>query len=83
MLWPPGEATPPSRRTETSASRTTHPKVLNLFSRFFSLLGQRSISIENPYLWCTKRDVVEIIRKQKCEGMIGDTVSPGTARCNN
>lgn len=40
------------------ASRSTHPKVLNRFQKFLSLLYQTNFSVENPFLWKTKSDVV-------------------------
>ena len=43
------------------ATRTTHPKVIRGFERIFSLLAERQIEIRTPFMWLTKRDVVEKI----------------------
>lgn len=59
----------------TRASRTTHPKVMASFSNLFSLLTQRTISIENRYIWHTKRDVVDVINASGCADLIAKTTS--------
>ena len=41
------------------ATRTTHPRVVRGFEIFFSQLLQRQISIETPFLWLTKKEIVE------------------------
>lgn len=41
------------------ATRTTHPKVVRGFETFFSQLVRRQIAIETPYLWLTKKDIIE------------------------
>jgi hypothetical protein len=64
----------------TRASRTTHPKVLSSFSRLFSLLAQRTVSIENRYIWHTKRDVLEVLRANGCAELIGSTTSCAQVR---
>jgi 7-cyano-7-deazaguanine synthase in queuosine biosynthesis len=46
----------------TAASRTTHPRVLRDLSDFLSALCQRAFSVENPYLWKTKAEVIEVLR---------------------
>jgi hypothetical protein len=57
------------------ASRTTHPRVLCETSRLLSLLaGVRrpgaAFVVENPFLWSTKREVVELIAKAGCADLI-------------
>jgi 7-cyano-7-deazaguanine synthase in queuosine biosynthesis len=46
----------------TSASRTTHPRVLRDLSDFLSVLCQRAFNVVNPYLWKTKAEVIEVLR---------------------
>jgi 7-cyano-7-deazaguanine synthase in queuosine biosynthesis len=64
----------------TRASRTTHPRTLASFAHLFSLLLQRSITIENQFLWRTKSDVVEVLRANGCEGLIAETTSCANVR---
>lgn len=51
-------------------SRTTHPKFLFLFSLFASKLLERKLSFENPFIFKTKRDVVELIAKNNQKDLI-------------
>jgi len=45
------------------ASRSTHPKALHCMSKLLTnLLGKR-FTVENPFLWKTKSDVVSITKK--------------------
>ena len=40
------------------ATRTTHPKVLDGFRRFFSRVFEKEFNVENDYQWDTKEDVL-------------------------
>lgn len=40
-------------------SRTTHPQTIGKIAHLFSLVGDRIFTIELPYLWHTKADVIE------------------------
>jgi len=48
------------------ATRTTHPRVINGFSRIFSLVADRTFAIENPFVWKTKPEVVKQIVDAGC-----------------
>ena len=48
------------------ATRTTHPQVLNGFEKLFSLIFDRSFSVDNPFLWKTK---AEVLRELKAAGV--------------
>jgi 7-cyano-7-deazaguanine synthase in queuosine biosynthesis len=41
----------------TRASRTTHPRTLQLIERLISLLLQRGFRVENPFIWKTRAEV--------------------------
>jgi 7-cyano-7-deazaguanine synthase in queuosine biosynthesis len=56
-------------------TRTTHPKTLAGFQNLFSLLGDAPFTVENPYLWATKADVVQKILKASCGDMIRASTS--------
>ncbi|MEP9390584.1 7-cyano-7-deazaguanine synthase [Mesorhizobium sp. KR9-304] len=43
------------------ATRTTHPQVMRGFERIFSLLAGSKFTISTPYLWLTKKEVVDKI----------------------
>lgn len=59
----------------TRATRTTHPQTLRRFSAFFSLLLNRSLRVENPYFWRTKKDVVQRIDQLGFGNLIANTRS--------
>ena len=41
------------------ASRTTHPQTLGKLAELFTMIADHPISMETPFLWKTKSDVVE------------------------
>jgi hypothetical protein len=57
------------------ATRTTHPRSLNSFSKLFSGLFSSDLKVVNPYFWRTKKDVVEVIERLGFGEMIRDTRS--------
>lgn len=57
------------------ATRTTHPQVLDGFASLFSLLVQETFTVENPFLWITKTEVVNLIGDAGCGHLIGHSVS--------
>jgi 7-cyano-7-deazaguanine synthase in queuosine biosynthesis len=52
------------------ATRTTHPQVLQGFARILSAVAGRPFTVENPLLWHTKSEVVELIAKAGCSELI-------------
>ena len=52
------------------ATRTTHPRVIRGFQEIISLVAGEPFTIENPYIWKTKADVVGVITKAGCQEMI-------------
>jgi 7-cyano-7-deazaguanine synthase in queuosine biosynthesis len=57
------------------ATRTTHPRVLHGFQTLLSLIANESFVIENPFIWKTKGEVVDLIAKAGCEQMIKHSIS--------
>lgn len=57
------------------ASRTTHPFVLDMFSQFYSLITERPFTIDNPYLFNTKTEVVAKLSGSKGVSLAGRTCS--------
>lgn len=57
------------------ATRTTHPRTLDGFAQLFSLLFERQMVVENPFLWKTKTDVINDIMSAGCAHLCPATVS--------
>ncbi|HEV2172334.1 MAG TPA: 7-cyano-7-deazaguanine synthase, partial [Nitrospira sp.] len=57
------------------ATRTTHPQVLNGFASLFRLLTEGTFDVENPFLWLTKGEVVNLIGDTGCADLIKHSVS--------
>ncbi|TCH99223.1 hypothetical protein EJV46_07840 [Roseococcus sp. SYP-B2431] len=64
----------------TRATRTTHPKVLELYGRLFSRVAEADIRIRNPFFWDTKADVVRRIAEGGCGELIQPSFSCGSTR---
>lgn len=57
------------------ASRTTHPKVLKNFCHLYSLITEQDFTVENPFVWKTKTDVINFIGDNGCKDLIRQTTS--------
>jgi hypothetical protein len=57
------------------ATRTTHPRVLNGFARILSFVADRPFTVDNPYTWKTKPEVVKHIADAGCGEFIKFTTS--------
>jgi hypothetical protein len=57
------------------ASRTTHPQVVSGFTKLFSALAGTSFTVENPFLWKTKSEIITSMAQHGCEELICLTVS--------
>jgi hypothetical protein len=57
------------------ATRTTHPQVLNGFASLFRLLTGGAFEVENPFLWMTKVEVIDLIGDSGCGHLIKHSVS--------
>lgn len=57
------------------ATRTTHPQVLNGLEELFSLIFDRRFSVDNPYLWKTKAEVLQEIKAAGCSNLCARTSS--------
>jgi hypothetical protein len=54
---------PPSGQViGTRATRSTHPQALAAFSDLFSRVFDQPVSVDNPFMWKTKTEVVSLIR---------------------
>jgi len=56
-------------------TRTTHPQVINGFAEIFSLVSGNKFCIENPFLWKTKTDVVNLLGDARCAELIKYSIS--------
>ncbi|MDF1483269.1 7-cyano-7-deazaguanine synthase [Extensimonas sp. H3M7-6] len=52
------------------ATRTTHPRVMKGFQDIITLVAGEPFTVENPYIWKTKADVVKIITDAGCHDLI-------------
>lgn len=52
------------------ATRTTHPRVMKGFQDLLSLVAGEPFTVENPYIWKTKADVVKVITDAGCHDLI-------------
>ena len=57
------------------ASRTTHPQTLGRLEQLFSMIAERPMSIETPFLWKTKADVVTTLTAAGRGYLISSSVS--------
>lgn len=57
------------------ATRTTHPQVLRGFERLFSLVFNGTFGVPNGFLWHTKQDVVEVLKRHAQADLALDSVS--------
>jgi hypothetical protein len=57
------------------ATRTTHPQVLSGFSQLFSLLANTQFEVENPFLWLTKTEVIDLTGEAGCADLIQHSIS--------
>ena len=57
------------------ASRTTHPQTIKGLHQLFSLIRERPIKIEVPFLWKTKTDVMQVLKNSSHTSLITSSVS--------
>jgi hypothetical protein len=57
------------------ATRTTHPRVLCGLQELLSLLAGEKFTVENPFLWLTKGEVVKKILDNDCGSLIASSRS--------
>jgi hypothetical protein len=57
------------------ATRTTHPKTIHLLQQLFSEVIGHKLTIETPYVWKTKADVLERLGKSRQRHLIPSAVS--------
>lgn len=62
------------------ASRTTHPKTIGLLEKLFAKIADKPFRIHHPYLYKTKTEVVEILKKYKKEDTLDTAVSCSSTR---
>ncbi len=57
------------------ATRTTHPQVINGFSKIISAVSGTEFVVENPFIWKTKPEVLKIIENADCCELINNSTS--------
>ncbi|NLT50620.1 MAG: hypothetical protein GXX85_06875 [Ignavibacteria bacterium] len=61
-------------------SRTTHPKTIRHLEKLFSAIAERPFKIEHPFLYKTKTDVVEVLKKYDKLELLNNSVSCSETR---
>jgi len=62
------------------SSRTTHPQALAKLAELFSAIGEEEFHIDNPYLFKTKTEVVEVIKTYNKLDFLDNSVSCSSTR---
>jgi hypothetical protein len=57
------------------ATRTTHPKTIHLLQRLFSEIAGRELTIETPFFWKTKTEVLQALGRLPLRDLISSAVS--------
>lgn len=57
------------------ASRTTHPKTISLLNELYSEIANERFIIQHPFLYRTKTEVINTIKKYGKQNIIADTVT--------
>jgi 7-cyano-7-deazaguanine synthase in queuosine biosynthesis len=57
------------------ASRTTHPLALHLLSSLCAAVTERNFTVDNPYLFKTKAEVVASLAERQAAHLIAHTCS--------
>ena len=57
------------------ATRTTHPRVMKGFQDIISMVAGEPFTVENPYIWKTKADVVKVITDAGCHDLIAHSMT--------
>lgn len=57
------------------SSRTTHPLILDYYTEFLQLVLETPFVVDNPFIFKTKADVVQLIAKGGGSHLIGQTCS--------
>lgn len=67
---------PPSPQVVGSrATRTTHPQVLKGYSTLLGFVADKTFTVENPFLWKTKTEVVRLIADAGCGALLSFSTS--------
>ena len=66
--------------TGTLASRSTHPRFIRLFRELGCEVLGVDFKIETPFVWKTRGEVVEILKKYGCDDLVPLTVSCAQSR---
>ncbi len=59
----------------SQSTRTTHPRVLRGYQELATLIAGRQFTVENPFIFKTKAEVIGIIVKRECESFIPNSIS--------
>lgn len=67
---------PISAQTVGSRStRTTHPQILHQYSELVSLIADQPFTVENPFIWKTRGEIIKLIVDSGCSEFIANSMS--------
>jgi hypothetical protein len=64
----------------TRATRTTHPHSLKLLEGFLELVRANDITIDNPFIWKTKAEVIRLLDPPGDKKLIAQSLSCSRTR---
>lgn len=64
----------------TKASRSTHPRSLQLMQRLVGVVTGQPVPVDNPFIWKTKAEVVAELEKTQYRTLIGRSISCSRSR---
>jgi 7-cyano-7-deazaguanine synthase in queuosine biosynthesis len=64
----------------TRATRTTHPHSLKLLEKLIRLMQGGETTIDNPFIWMTKSEVVQVLRDPADRNLIAQSISCSNTR---
>ena len=64
----------------TRATRTTHPHFLKLLEKLIRLMQGGETTIDNPFIWMTKSEVVQVLRDPADRNLIAQSISCSNTR---
>ena len=64
----------------TRATRTTHPHSLRLLEKLVRLVLANDIVIDNPFVWMTKAEVIQVLRAPVDQPLIAQSISCSRTR---
>jgi 7-cyano-7-deazaguanine synthase in queuosine biosynthesis len=66
--------------TGAHATRSTHPRFIQLFRQLVSEVFESDFRIDTPFIWSTRAEVIEILKQNDCADLLPLSVSCAQSR---